>query len=278
VLTAAPPADAHEPELEAEQYAALALKRIQEKHLTDPERDNARFYVEEALAADPANAAALQAQQQLALALLTARREADAAAEKQLLKSAEERLQEDRLIEPEKDSAKYYVTTLRGVDPANAGLAQITQQLGTRLVGKGRDALALRQYDAARGWLDEAAAIGYAAPEASAARRDLDAALAEQAFLANVVSANQLELVKSVQPVYPRKAEQSGVEGWVELDFTVIDSGEVKDTSVHAAQPPGVFEQAAVGALLQWHYKPVMRDAKPVAQRARIRIRFALKR
>jgi TonB family protein len=277
-LTAAPPADGHAAELKADQYAALAMKRIQGEHLIDPERDNARFYVEEALNADPGNAAALEAQHQLALALLTAHRKADADAERQLLKSAEERLHEDRLIEPENDSAKYYVTTLRGVDPANAGLAQITQQLGSRLVVKGRYALTLGQYDAARSWLDEAAAIGYVAPEASAARRDLDAALAEQAFLANVVSANRLDLVKSVQPVYPRKAEQSGVEGWVELDFTVTDAGAVKDALVRAADPPGVFDQAAVGALLQWHYRPVMRDAKPVAQRARIRIRFAQKR
>ena len=81
--------------------------------------------------------------------------------------------------------------------------------------------------------------------------------------------------MKSVQPVYPRKAEQSKVEGWVELDFTVAETGEVKDVAVHAANPPGVFDDAAVGALSQWRYKPMMRDAKPVAQRARIRIRFA---
>jgi len=227
VLTAALPADDHAAELKADQYAALAMQRIHEDHLIDPESDNARFYVEEALDAEPANAAALEAQQQLALALLAAHREADADAKKQLLKSAEERLHEDRLIEPENDSAKYHAS---------------------------------------------------AAPEASAARLDHDAALAQQAFLANVVSADHLDLVKSVQPVYPRMAEQSGVEGWVELDFTVGDSGEVKDASVHAADPPGVFDQAAVGALLQWHYRPVMREAKPVAQRARIRIRFALKR
>jgi TonB family protein len=315
VLTEAAQADGRSAAPQADQYAALALERIHEEHLVEPAHDSARFYVDEALNADPKSAAALEAQQQLALALLSAargaidrrdfastsswleaadgvaspdnleilrraldsaRREADADAEKQLLKSAEERLRDDRLIEPENDSAKYYLTALRSVDPANVGLAQITSELGTRLVGKARSALTLQQYDAARSWLDEAAAIGYAAPEASTARRDLDAALAQQAFLANVVNANQLELVKSAPPVYPRKAEQNGVAGWVELDFTVADSGAVKDVAVHAANPPGVFEQAAVGALLQWRYKPVLRDAKPAEQRVRIRIRFTL--
>lgn len=315
VSSEAAPAESRAPQ--ADQYAALALERMHDQHLIEPEHDSARFYVEEALKADPKSADALEAQQQFALGLLaaaraaidrrdfarasswldaadgvaspdnvenlrraldSAHREAGADAEKQLLKSAEERLRADRLIEPEEDSAKYYLNALRSVDPANGGLAQITQELGARLVGKGRSALTLQQYDAARSWLDEAAAIGYAAPEESAARRDLDAALAQQAFLANVVSANQLDLVKSVPPIYPRKAEQNGVEGWVELDFTVAGSGAVKDVAVHSASPPGVFDQAAVGAVLQWRYKPVLRDAKAAEQRARIRIRFTVPR
>jgi TonB family protein len=314
VSAEAAPAESGVPQ--ADQFAALALERVRDQHLIEPERDSARFYVEQALKADPKSADALEAQQQFALGLLaaaraaidrrefarasswldaaegvaspdnvenlrraldSARREAGADAEKQLLKSAEDRLRADRLLEPENDSAKYYLSALRSIDPANGGLAQITQELGARLVGKGRSALTLQQYDAARSWLDEAAAIGYAGPEAVAARRDLDAALAQQAFLANVVSANQLDLVKSVPPIYPRKAEQSAVEGWVELDFTVADSGAVKDIAVHAANPPGIFDQAAVGALLQWRYKPVVRDAKAAEQRARIRIRFAVR-
>ncbi|MGO9514003.1 MAG: TonB family protein [Steroidobacteraceae bacterium] len=304
-----PAADAADP------LAALAVQRINEGHLIDPDRDNARFYVQEALRADPNSSAAQQAEEALALSLLTAvrgaidrrdfalasswleaasgiaapanidnlqqslvaaRRQADTDGWDQLLKSAEERLQQDRLIEPANDSAKYYLTTLRGADPTHAGLAAATQDLGARLVAKGRRALSLEQYDAARGWLDEAAAIGYSSPDAAAALRDLDAALAHQKFLANVVAANALVLEKSVQPAYPRKARQSAIEGWVEMDFTVAETGEVKDVAVLAANPPGVFEQAAVSALSQWRYKPVLHDAKPTAQRARIRVRFAL--
>ena len=302
---------------QAEQFAALALQRIDEEHLVDPEGDSARFYVQEALRADPNSRRGLEAEQALALKLLSAarsavdrrdlarasswleaaagiasqanidnlqklldaaRHQADSDAWNQLLKSAVERLQQDRLIEPANDSAKYYLATLRAVDPANPGLAQATQDLGARLLAKGRRALALQQFDAARSWLDEAASIGYSAPEAGAVLHDLDTAVAEQKFLTNVVGASELSLVKSVQPAYPRKAEQSGIEGWVEMDFTVADTGEVKDVVVRTANPPGVFEQAAAGALSQWRYKPVLHDAKPIAQRARIRIRFTLTR
>jgi outer membrane biosynthesis protein TonB len=45
---------------------------------------------------------------------------------------------------------------------------------------------------------------------------------------------------------------------------------------VHADAPAGVFDQAAMTALSQWRYQPVLRDGKPTPQRARIRIRFAL--
>jgi outer membrane biosynthesis protein TonB len=45
---------------------------------------------------------------------------------------------------------------------------------------------------------------------------------------------------------------------------------------VHATSVPGVFEEAAVRAVSQWRYQPVLRDAKPVPVRTELRIRFAL--
>ena len=292
-----------------------AARRINDAHIIDPKRDSALFYVREALRLDPNNSAAQDAERTLAMRMMAevhsaidardfahasrwleaakgiaspdnigtlqgllaaARREADADAWAELLKNAKERLQQDRLIEPANDSAKYYLLTLRGLDPRNAGLASAMQDLGTRLVAKARLALGLEQYDAARSWLGEAGAIGFASPESNSVLHDLDAAAARQQFLANVVAAGDLTLVKSVTPVYPAKANVSKIQGWVELDFTVAESGAVKDIAVHAASAPGVFEDAAISALTQWRYKPVVRDAKKVAQRARVRIRFVL--
>ena len=136
--------------------------------------------------------------------------------------------------------------------------------------------MGLTQYDAARNWLAEAGAIGFASPESDSVLHDLDAAAARQQFLANVVAAGDLTLVKSVKPVYPAKANLSKIQGWVELDFTVAESGAVQDIAVHAVSAPGVFEGAAISALSQWRYKPVLVDSIPTAQRARTRIRFVL--
>jgi len=293
----------------------LAAQRLNDAHLIDPRRDSALHYVREALRLDPNSNAAQEAEKALAMRLLAethgaidrrdfvrasgwlkaargvaaaanieaaesslaaARREADADAWTALLKNAAERLQQDQLIEPENDSAKYYLLTLRGLDPRNAGLAPAMQELGTRLAAKARRALELGQHDAARSWLDEASAIGFTSAEADSVQHDLDAAAAGQQFLANVVAAGDLTLIRSVKPEYPKKANSSKIEGWVELDFTVAESGRVMDIAVHAASTPGVFEAAAISALSKWRYKPVLRDAKPAAQRARIRIRFVL--
>jgi TonB family protein len=208
--------------------------------------------------------------------LAGARREADAADSTQLLKNGTDRMQQDRLVEPLNDSAKYYLLMLRDRDPSHAGLAAAIQDLGARLVVKARRALTLQQFDAARSWLDEAAAIAFSSSDASSVQHDLDAALANRIFLANIVDAGGLKLVKSVQPLYPSKATSSKIEGWVELDFTVTMSGVVRDIAVHSTSAAGVFEEAAISALSQWRYKPVVRDGVPQAQRARIRIRFVL--
>jgi TonB family protein len=199
-----------------------------------------------------------------------------AAAALELLKSARQNLAKDRLIEPVNDSAEHYLLELRKLDAQYPGLSSLTDDLGARLIAKGQASLNAEQYEAARDWLEHADAIGYSSPQADTVRRDLEAALARSAFMSDVINANQLALVKSVPPRYPANAERSGVEGWVELDFTVTDTGAVQDVTVAAAKPQGVFESAATAALLQWRYKPRVRDAKAVATRARIRIRFAL--
>jgi TonB family protein len=283
--------------------------------LLAPDHDNARFYVQEALELDPNNAAGQESRRMLSSRLLgdarsaidrrdfalaasliegaegisvaadiesaqrqlgTARKQAEGDARAELLRNANERLQADRLIEPANDSAKYFLLNLRQLDPGSPGLSSAMQDFGSRLVVKARRALTLEQYDAARSWLDEAVAMGFASDEADSVQHDLDAVFARQKFLATLTPASQLKLLKSVEPVYPNKAALGRTEGWVELDFTVSETGQVQDVVVHAASIPGVFDAAAIKAVSQWRYQPVLRDRKPVAVRTELRIRFAL--
>ena len=292
----------------------LAARRLADGHLLDQDRDDARFYVQEALRIDPQSVAALGAKRALSSRLLEdargaidhrefarasallegakgvadeadieslrnlltgALKQADADAWSTLLKSANERLLQDRLIEPANDNAKYFYLRLKQLDPSNAALSPLLQDLGTRLAAKARRALILGQSDAAKTWLDEAGAIGFNSAEVSSAQHDLDAVVAKQNFMTNLVPSSQLKLIKSVPPVYPFRA-QGKTEGWVEVEFTVAESGKVQDIAVRAASVPGTFDEAAVKAVSQWRYQPVLRDAKPVAVRTRIRVRFSL--
>ena len=56
----------------------------------------------------------------------------------------------------------------------------------------------------------------------------------------------------AVNPVYPPAA--MGSEGQVEVSYTVTPLGRVEDARVTAAEPPGLFEQAALTAIARWRY------------------------
>ncbi|MEC7470813.1 MAG: TonB family protein [Pseudomonadota bacterium] len=64
-----------------------------------------------------------------------------------------------------------------------------------------------------------------------------------------------LPIVK-VSPVYPRRALQRGIEGFVIVEFTVTKQGAVKDVYVIEPNPDGIFEQAAMDAAMKFKYKP----------------------
>ena len=312
-------ANAQQPDERITLALRLAEERVKQGRLVDPEADSARTYVLEALRIAPRSNAVQAAKQTLAIALLSEARSAidrrdfvhasllidDAAGiaapanldnarqllaasrklavvdgREQLLKTGEERLRQDRLVEPAMDSAQYYLSTLRSEDPSYPGLTTALKDLGSREVDAAHRAFEAKQYDASRSWLDQAAAAGFASADANTLAHDLESAATQTRIAATsvpeLVSSNQLTLTKSVNPVYPLTAQQAKTQGWVELDFTVTDRGTVSDIAVHAANPPGVFNAAAIGALSQWRYLPPQKDGKPVAARSRIRIRFSL--
>jgi protein TonB len=64
-----------------------------------------------------------------------------------------------------------------------------------------------------------------------------------------------LPIVK-VAPVYPRRALQRGIEGYVIVEFMVDKTGAVKNPVVIEANPEGLFDRAAMDAALKFKYKP----------------------
>lgn len=72
-----------------------------------------------------------------------------------------------------------------------------------------------------------------------------------------------LPIVK-VNPVYPRRAQTRGIEGYVLLEFIVTKLGTVKDPVVIEAKPPGIFDRAAINAALKFKYKPKVVNGEPI--------------
>jgi protein TonB len=80
------------------------------------------------------------------------------------------------------------------------------------------------------------------------------------------------------RPVFPYYARRRGIEGYVDVQFTVSAQGTVEDAEALAAKPAGVFDHEALRAIRRWRFKPGIRNGKPVAARLQIRIRFTLDR
>ena len=66
-----------------------------------------------------------------------------------------------------------------------------------------------------------------------------------------------------VEPVYPARALSRGVEGYVDMSFTVTTTGTVKDPVV-AYSTNSLFDRAATRAVLKFKYKPRVIDGVAV--------------
>jgi len=92
------------------------------------------------------------------------------------------------------------------------------------------------------------------------------------------VALEQLEPLEAADPVYPPDALRAGVEGRVEIAFTVTETGAVRDVGVVASTPPGVFDEAALAAIERWRFRPRAVNGQPVALRSTATLRFEVRR
>ncbi len=88
------------------------------------------------------------------------------------------------------------------------------------------------------------------------------------------VAFSRLKVRRYVEPRYPRNALDRRVAGWVEVDFTVDASGRTRDVRVINADPPGIFENAALAAVNRWRFDTEGSTAGPAPVHSGIRLRF----
>lgn len=66
--------------------------------------------------------------------------------------------------------------------------------------------------------------------------------------------------LEQVAPVYPPQALRENLQGWVQVQFTVTDAGGVREIQVVDADPPTVFDQAALDAAQHLQFRVCTRD------------------
>jgi TonB family protein len=187
-----------------------------------------------------------------------------------------QRITAGKLIDPPGDSARDMLVKLSAAAPTRPEVEELSRALSQRLLDISKQAMAAKAYDRAGQLIAGAREVGARYNEAAIAQAELDLAAAREASTQqSVVSAASLKRTRTVNPVYPESARKRGVEGWVELAFTVTPNGTVDDVEVRNASPANVFDDAAVRAIRQWRFEPVERNGERVSQRAMVRLKFA---
>jgi TonB family protein len=91
-----------------------------------------------------------------------------------------------------------------------------------------------------------------------------------------MVPISRLTRVNYVGPEYPRAARRRNVTGAVAVSFTVTTDGRVRDVQVLESDPGDTFDAAAMEAVEQWRFEPVIENGVAVEKKTAVRLAFDL--
>jgi TonB family protein len=214
-----------------------------------------------------AELAALRAATALQLAL---------AEQASLLANAAERLQQEQYLSPDEDSAFYYLTALRSLDAEYPGLAESWQSLGDGVAANAAAAVGAGEWESAQTWLAGLARMDGDPAIVATLSRNLEEARRQEQYLLEPAAPSEMTLIASEPLEYPEEALESAIQGTVDLEFVVDLQGNVGAVSVVAAEPTGVFEQAAIQFVSSYQYEPFVLDQRAYERILGLRVRFAL--
>jgi len=84
------------------------------------------------------------------------------------------------------------------------------------------------------------------------------------------------QVVSAAAPEYPIEAARNHQSGYATVEFTVNPDGSVSNAHVINANPPRVFNSAAMQAVSRSKFKPALKDGQPVSSTLQRRIDFNL--
>jgi len=190
-----------------------------------------------------------------------------------IVQKFDEAMAAGRLLTPAADSAKHYVEVLSSKHANSEGARTARDRLSHEFLGRATQSLDAHDIEAAGVWIDEADHLGADPANVRTARAQMvDQQIALES--AKPIPASALKIASYVKPVYPQRALERGIEGWVDLEFTVQSDGTTSNVTVAGASHETYFRREAVNAVEQWKFEPRVFMNRAIAQRSYTRIRF----
>jgi protein TonB len=81
-------------------------------------------------------------------------------------------------------------------------------------------------------------------------------------------------LLKRVNPKYPPKARENGIQGTVVLHAVISKEGDVVDLTVVSGDP--LLAKSAIKAVKQWKYRPYLLEGKPIQVDTEVQVNYTL--
>jgi TonB family protein len=184
-------------------------------------------------------------------------------------------MRENRLLTPAENNAKHYVETMRALDPDNELTLAAQSLLSSELLGRSSQALEALDPEAAEFWIDAADSIASDRTAIAVARARLNERLVALES-AKPIPASSFDIETYVAPEFPQRALQRSLEGWVDLEFTVLADGSVSEITVSDGSHERFFRSEAAAAVAQWRFAPRVFMGSAIPQRSYTRIRFTI--
>ncbi len=178
-----------------------------------------------------------------------------------------------RLLTPVDTSAKHYLNVLIATNRDHELTQRARQSLSRELLSRASQSVEALDDEGAAVWINEAESVGADADGVRKARNVLtERQIARES--AKPLPASSLKVVTYVAPVYPNRALDRGLQGWVDLEFTVGTDGKTRDITVANASNDSLFRREAMEAVKQWQFEPRVFMNRTIDQRCFTRIRF----
>ncbi|ATC93750.1 energy transducer TonB [Pseudoalteromonas tunicata] len=88
---------------------------------------------------------------------------------------------------------------------------------------------------------------------------------------------NQASPIVRMAPKYPQSAARDGIEGWVQIGFSISKTGRVINPTILASEPKRIFDAAALKAIKKWKYKAKIEQGHAIEQHGlNIQLDFSL--